>query len=166
MSICCRLPGGCVVAMCLAVLAGIALKVSLSFCGHQGPEGLPALPALPESMFARVALAMLLSLLMANICLCVFNLIPLFPLDGSHILQEMLPLHLHHRYIYWQMHYGMIALMGIIFGPRLLGNFGIHIFDPFGWLYGLAFSIAVEVLQFSNDSLYLLGDLLRMIYPG
>ncbi len=56
----------------------------------------------------------------ANLGLCFFNLIPLFPLDGHHILRELLPPHRQEAFMRWQMSYGVLILLGMMFGPRLV----------------------------------------------
>jgi Zn-dependent protease len=55
-----------------------------------------------------------------NIVLCIFNLMPLFPLDGHHMLREVLPTHMHEGYMYWQRRYGMMVLIGIVLLPRIM----------------------------------------------
>jgi len=56
----------------------------------------------------------------ANLGLCFFNLIPLFPLDGHHILRELLPAESQARFMHWQMRFGGALLMGLIFGPPVV----------------------------------------------
>lgn len=74
-----------------------------------------------------------------NIILCVFNLLPVFPLDGHHILREFLPAHKRIPYMYWQMRYGFMILLVIVFGPQLLSRIrGQHVFDPLDWVFDKA----------------------------
>jgi len=61
-------------------------------------------------------------LLIVNVSLGVFNLIPLFPLDGHHIQREILPRHQQAEFMRWQMQYGQFVLLAIIFLPVLLEN--------------------------------------------
>ena len=56
----------------------------------------------------------------ANLGLCFFNLIPLFPLDGHHILRELLPVPMQQGFMHWQMRFGSFALIAMLIGPRLL----------------------------------------------
>jgi len=66
-----------------------------------------------------------------NLVLCVFNLVPLFPLDGHHILREILPLTKQLEYMQWQVRYGRWALLGLIFVPRMMNAPGplSYLFD-------------------------------------
>ena len=75
--------------------------------------------------------------LVANLGLCVFNLLPLFPLDGHHIVREMLPERMHRGFMAWQMRYGVVLLATLILGPIVLENI-LHrpVFDPLRELLG------------------------------
>ncbi len=57
--------------------------------------------------------------ILINLLLGFFNLIPIYPLDGSHILSNLLPVHSAQRLAYFYQRYGIMLLMGIIF-------FGAH----------------------------------------
>lgn len=55
--------------------------------------------------------------LFLNLALCFFNLIPIGPLDGSHIFAKLLPLRQSLAFIQWNAQYGSTLLFGlIIFG--------------------------------------------------
>jgi Zn-dependent protease len=71
----------------------------------------------PLSVFLSV-------MLLLNIGLGVFNLIPVPPLDGSHVLEELLPASMSEAYAQIQP-YGFLLLYGLMF----LGVFGA-IFVP------------------------------------
>lgn len=73
-------------------------------------------------------------LMMINLALAVFNLIPIPPLDGSKILWALLPLHMEPLRL-WLERYGIWILLGLIF----LESSGLPIFQPiFRFFFGLA----------------------------
>jgi Zn-dependent protease len=49
-----------------------------------------------------------------NLSLMLFNMIPLYPLDGHHLQREMLPARLRGPFMDWQMAYGRYALIGLM----------------------------------------------------
>lgn len=69
----------------------------------------------------------LLNGMLLSLVLCVFNLIPILPLDGGRILASVLPVRLSYEYQKTEA-YGFWILIGILF---LLPMIGI---DPIGWL--------------------------------
>jgi Zn-dependent protease len=75
-----------------------------------------------------------------NIVLCTFNLVPLYPLDGHHILGELLPHSKGPAYMRWQMQYGRLILMALLFGPALLSQVTKNpkIPNPLGLLFEFA----------------------------
>ena len=88
----------------------------------------------PGTAMAQSVQFLLLRTTIVNICLCFFNLIPLFPLDGHHIAREALPAQTREPFMRWQMRYGSILLMALIFGPHLLSMVtrGRVMFNPLG----------------------------------
>lgn len=89
-------------------------------------------PALISSW--EVLLAMAQFGILINLILILFNLIPIPPLDGSHVMYHLLPPHLAVRYRELG-RYGMLILFGLLF----LGGFQFLVW-PLQWLYGVAIS--------------------------
>ncbi|MCY2927820.1 MAG: site-2 protease family protein [Planctomycetota bacterium] len=76
----------------------------------------------------------LLTLIQMNVGLAVFNLLPLFPLDGHHIAREMLPADKQVPFMLWPMRHGWVVLLAVMIGPGLVGSLtGRPIFDPVGY---------------------------------
>lgn len=89
----------------LAVVAGLVVRSSLSAYGNLNPE------------WGRF----LLILMLVNLSLLFFNLIPLPPLDGSRILGALLPADLAWRYTIAMSRYGMLLLLLIAFAfPQII----------------------------------------------
>jgi Zn-dependent protease len=72
-----------------------------------------------------------------NLVLAFFNLIPIPPLDGSHVLYHLLPPHLGAAYRRLSQ-YGMLILVAVIFFARPL--FGL-LMSPAFYLYGVAMTL-------------------------
>ena len=106
------------VAIC-ALLALLLIKLS-SPLGQQIVFGIPYGMISPEMNSALVPSSLLLyELMRINIILGVFNLIPVPPLDGSHVLRHFLPPSALRVYDTL----GMFALMALVFlGGGLLGK--------------------------------------------
>lgn len=107
----------------LAVVTALLLKVCIAL----GPEVL-------GQSFYKTGGIMLLITMRVNIALCMFNLLPLFPLDGHHIMREMLPPRMQAPFMQWQMRFGAKVLLALLFGPHLLSMLsgGKIYFHPVG----------------------------------
>lgn len=93
----------------LIVLGGIALS---SATGHAIVDGLPGGNSgdLSNSTFTPIAM-LFYELMLINIVLAVFNLIPVPPLDGSHVLRHFLPESV--RMVYDRL--GFFALLALVY---------------------------------------------------
>ncbi len=101
----------------------------------------------PKADFAvsDLVVFMLSYAVIVNICLLIFNLIPLFPLDGHHIGRETLPARLRGGYMQWQRRYGIGVFMALWIGPNLLSSVNVD-FDPLGTYMGMLLYPTAETL--------------------
>ena len=74
-----------------------------------------------------------------NVLLAIFNLVPLPPLDGSHIFQWGLPNGLGHRYIQAIGPYGGYILLALVMTGALFKVLSPIIDVVLGFLYGIVF---------------------------
>lgn len=65
-----------------------------------------------------------------NLALAFFNLIPIPPLDGSHVLTSLLPYEKAKRYGYFVGRYGLLILIGMLMSRQIIG------IDILGYLIG------------------------------
>ena len=80
----------------------------------------------------RAGITVLIQMIVINVGLAAFNLIPIPPLDGSRVLEAFLPFRFL-RYYYWLERYGMIILLILL----VTGIVDI-LFNPiFNFLWGL-----------------------------
>ena len=93
----------------------------------------------PESILAFAVSLVIIY----NLVLGIFNLIPLPPLDGSKVLGGLLPRALYDQYLQFE-RYGWLVLIGLVIGNLLLSRLiGLNIlsdilFPPLSFLFGLA----------------------------
>lgn len=106
----------------LAALSAVIVRILLA-CGIQD-----------ETHTHQAIYRVLVVLIQMNIGLAVFNLLPLFPLDGHHIARNMLPAYKQVAFMQWQMQTGRILLLIILFAPRLLSNIlNRDVFNPIAY---------------------------------
>lgn len=128
----------------IMALAGPAANICVAFAAGM----LIRFMALPVEVYLQT----LLWLILMNLGLGLFNLIPLPPLDGSHVLENLLPPRAAMKFREWG-RYGPFVLIGII----LLDNFahtGIISRILIGPMFGLAH-------LFAGDNLFALLTLLQ-----
>lgn len=136
----------------VAVVTGFVIK------GWFGLLQLPSMSFIPPEVWHFVVM-ILLYLLSANVCLFMFNLLPLFPLDGHHIARELLPLWKQEPFMRWQLNYGQKLLLGLIFVPWILRTampqvYSINpllsvVLDPIAALSNFVTSTAMSLLVFN-----------------
>ena len=107
------------VVLVLVVLKGLMpsfrdLLNAMIMAGAQGASGI-----------AAPLIYLLFSLAMVNLVLAVFNLIPIPPLDGSHVVGALLPPRLHWQWVQLE-RYGFLLLFALLW----TGFLGV-IFKPF-----------------------------------
>jgi Zn-dependent protease len=120
----------------LAVAAGLLLRLMVHHPRLLTDPGV--------AKFLRLFLWVMMT---CNLSLFLFNLLPLYPLDGHHIQREVLPTHLQGPYMQWQLAYGRYILLAIVFLPGLLQKI-LHqpIFDPLDWIYNHVMDPMIQVL--------------------
>jgi Zn-dependent protease len=119
--------------LAIAVICGVALRVLYWQIGVPQTESVLGL-----------VYQMLMLTMIVNVALCVFNLIPLFPLDGHHIVREQLSPLGKQSFMEWQGRYGQFVLMALIVGPRFLEVANPKLLQNMPWLdpIGLMFRFA------------------------
>jgi len=109
-------------------LLGILL---LSFSNKYNVHNLGGIPIL-EFLYLFVYI---------NFNLCIFNLIPIGPLDGSSVLPHFLPYNLKIRFQNWNYQYGTQALMILV-----LLSVVIPKFSAFSWIPFISKSIITKLI--------------------
>jgi Zn-dependent protease len=124
----------------LMTIAFIALKV-MWVTEIVGPNDRPTniytllAPAEGQAAFMTPLVMFLSVMLMLNLSLGVFNLIPIPPLDGSHVLESVLPYQMGQAYAQLRP-YGFLLLMGLLY----LGTLNYIIQPIFFFVLGLLIS--------------------------
>jgi Zn-dependent protease len=110
--------GGALVVLLLIALTSRVGSAIVNIIPYVYPNHLEVLAAQTNSLLMPTSL-LLYDLMVINIVLAVFNLIPVPPLDGSHVLRHFLPAPMLRAYdtVGWL---GLIAL--VYFGGGLLGR--------------------------------------------
>lgn len=116
-------PGSNIIAAiaCMIVLIAIAmLTPNGEVAVHELASGFPAQLILHgHSIFDPLAVIFYIGVWL-NLMLCIFNLLPIPPLDGSHVFRHMLPYN-------WLRYYDSIGIMGLVLvlflGGPIIGFF-------------------------------------------
>ena len=119
--------------MVLVAAAGPSINLALAIASVLAMH---VLPLVPES-FRPWLTSMLISSLILNLVLAVFNMLPIPPLDGGRVAVGLLPKELAAPLARME-RYGMIIVIGLIIVlPILTRNLGLEV-NPIGWLIGHA----------------------------
>ena len=97
--------------------AGVAANFVLAAVLALVVRGLVWLNLVPQTEMGRILWAMLSTAIFVNFALAIFNLLPIAPLDGSHIVMELLPWRARERYAA-AMRYGPFILLGLLAGDE------------------------------------------------
>lgn len=140
-----RMPGkpGCEIAIALAGPAvNLAIAVAI-FAGFVGAAYLtPWDSAIEAGSFAEFAAR----LLMANLVLAVFNLLPCFPMDGGRVLRAILATRLTRlRATEIAVGVGTLVAAAFVLGGLWLGHFGLIAVAIVVWFLGQAELAAVRM---------------------
>lgn len=102
-----------------------------------------------DPTMASIALCMLALLMEINLCMMAFNLLPLYPLDGHHIVRELLPAREQGRFMEFQLRYGRACLIGMVALPWLMQWLPAEKrvpFDPIGSFLGHVIFPAIDAV--------------------
>lgn len=95
--------------------------------------------------WAKDVVALLVDFIQINLFLALFNLLPIPPFDGSHILEGLLP----ERFAGWyaqfrRVGFGLVLVLLVLL-PQVVPGFdllGRFVGPPFEWAYGLVLNVA------------------------
>lgn len=118
---------GIVVNLCLVVLFALGLALAAALGASRGAEG----------QIGTTILSMMTYGVFINLILAYFNLIPIPPLDGSHVLYHLLPPRLRARYREMG-RYGITFLFfTLVLFPGAFGMVLSPVFLAFDWILGV-----------------------------
>lgn len=102
----------------LAAIFSIIVRVMVSYIGEENP-------------FNNVFFTFCLYMVITNVGLALFNMIPIHPLDGSKVLSGLLSDVFDRRYWSWQIAYGPIILMAALVIVPVVTNGAVR---PLSWV--------------------------------
>jgi Zn-dependent protease len=108
------------------LVLGVAATLLFSFLAKNNLSTLAGIPML-ELLYLFIFI---------NFNLCLFNLIPLGPLDGNSVFPHFLPVNLKRRFQYWNYRYGSQALIGLVVLSMFLPGF-----SAFSWIASISKSM-------------------------
>ena len=134
--------------MVLISLAGPASNIVLAFFGLlvlriMEALVLPALSPTSLSNFGISAIVMLLEFLVLfcslNAGLAIFNLLPIPPLDGSHLLALILPSRIYFKYVRYERYISFVLVLLLVFDVLDIPLFYLRSYLMMGleWIIGL-----------------------------
>ena len=141
--------------LAMAVVSGLAFRVILPF---SKAEALGVPPGWMEASLTRLVLTLIilaLFSLLTNLLLCIFNLIPIYPLDGEQIFIRIMPARLARRYERLR-RYGPSALLSLILllGPQFSATLGRAGTSVLRLLAGIGFYECKAVIDASYLALW------------
>jgi len=120
---------GVLVTTAAGPLANLALALALGLVMNFLVGRVIAAPAAFQNSWFKLAYLLTFNAFYINIVLAIFNLLPLPPLDGSHILWALLPMNAARTYGRFFERYGHVALIVfavfLVLGP----DFGVPVFQ-------------------------------------
>ena len=122
----------------MAALSALALGLIVRpYAGLQEPSGVVAFIILN-----------LLNFIQLNVFLALFNLLPIPPFDGSHILEGMLPESAARQYSALRKYGFLMVILLIVVLPQLIAGFdpvGFLIGRPVSWMTGQYLALAASI---------------------
>ncbi len=125
----------------LVVLGAVALNVMAA----AGVSVDPRSSSPPTTV--GIGAFMLSYLMIINLAMTAFNLIPLFPLDGHHVVRELLPPAKRRGFMEFQVRSGKMLLFGLLILPWLIGKITSRvILNPIGLFLGTIIWPTIKML--------------------
>ncbi|WP_343612936.1 site-2 protease family protein [Novosphingobium sp.] len=133
------------VGMMLVAAAGPASNIVMALIAALvlGPIG--AMPLGPDTRWLVSVVELLATFIQINLFLAIFNLLPIPPFDGSHIVEGLLPVPAAQLYgRFRRLGFGLVLVLLVLL-PQVVPGFdpiGRFVGPPFEWLYGHVMQVA------------------------